>query len=97
MASSSILTRSSLVVATTEHVSSNLAGEEVILDLASGTYYGLNEVGTAVWKLLVTPRRVADVCTHLQVEYDVAADALEHDVLALVNDMHRRHLVRLVA
>jgi len=30
----------------------DLAGEAVILNLASGIYFGLNEVGTRMWNLL---------------------------------------------
>ena len=30
----------------------DLDGEAVILDLGSGTYFGLNQVGTRVWQLI---------------------------------------------
>jgi len=39
----------SSVVATKTKVSSDLGGEAVILDLKSGVYYGLNDVGTRIW------------------------------------------------
>ena len=39
----------STVVATEDHVSSNLGGEAVILGLSSGVYYGLDVVGSRIW------------------------------------------------
>ena len=37
----------------------DLEGEAVILDLASGTYFGLNEVGTRVWRMVDEGRDAA--------------------------------------
>ena len=42
----------------------DLDGEAVILDLVSGTYFGLNEVGTRVWRLVDEgrdPSQIVDV------------------------------------
>jgi hypothetical protein len=84
----------SVVVATEEHVSSTLDDEEVILDLASGTYYGLNPVGQHVWSFIQSPQTVRAVCDHIQAEFDVQRDRVEQDVLALLNDMRGEKLVR---
>ncbi len=46
---------SSIVEATNEQVSSEVANESVILHLKSGPYYGLNEVGNSIWKLVQQP------------------------------------------
>jgi hypothetical protein len=85
---------SATVVATSDHVSSELDGEEIILDLEDGTYYGLNEVGADVWALLDAPRRVTDICGELEEDYDVERDVLETDVLDLLSEMHERGLIR---
>ncbi len=39
----------------------DLDGEAVILDLVSGTYFGLNEVGTRVWRLVDEGRDAAQI------------------------------------
>ena len=49
------------VVAAKDQMSSELAGEAVILDMESGTYFGLNEVGARVWSLIQEPRAVRDI------------------------------------
>lgn len=88
---------SSTVVASSEHASSNLAGEEVILDLSDGTYYGLNQVGTDIWKLLSSPRQVEEICTELNAEYDVEREVLKRDVIHLLEEMHEEGLIRIVS
>lgn len=72
-----------------------LDGEAIILNLATGTYFGLDEVGTRVWMLLTESsslRRVIDVMTG---EYDVESAELERDVIELVSQLTDKGLVRL--
>lgn len=91
------LTLSSTVTTTSDAMSSALAGEEVILNLIDGTYYGLNETGTALWRRLATPCQVDDLCADLAAQYDVEDEAaLTRDVLALLTKMQERGLVRVV-
>lgn len=37
--------------------------EIVALDVEKGVYYGLNPVGSRIWRLLINPIRIADICT----------------------------------
>lgn len=82
------------IVATDEHVSSDLAGETVILNLSDGTYYGLNETGTHVWEMLDEPRSVKELHASLLELYDVPADVCMNDLLTLLNDMEQHQLVQ---
>ncbi len=65
----------------------DLDGEAVILDLESGTYFGLNAVGTRVWQLLERHDRLKAVFDALSAEYEVDPGQLERDLLALVDQM----------
>ncbi len=86
-----------LVQATDTHVSSDLAGEEVILNLSNGVYYGLNPVGSQIWTLIQTPTSVGDVCAALQETYpDVAPEVLAHDMRALLVELHEAELLTVV-
>jgi Coenzyme PQQ synthesis protein D (PqqD) len=62
----------------------DLDGEAVLLEPDSGTYFGLNAVGTRIWRLLVEQGRLALVLDALVREYDAPADRLEEDLLHLV-------------
>jgi len=60
-----------------------LSGEMVLMDLKSGTYYGLDAVGARIWALAGEGYTLAQVCDVLLVEYDVTRDQVEQDVLNL--------------
>ena len=62
----------------------DLHGEAVILDLGSGTYFGLNAVGTRIWQLIERHGELKAVFEELCREYDAAPDELERDLLELV-------------
>lgn len=86
------------LISRSEHnLSSNLAGEEVVLDLVGGVYYGLNEAGAQVWSLLETPQTPRLLCETLAQEYDVDRAVLESDVLALLHDMETEGLIEVHA
>lgn len=88
---------SSAVVATSDHVSSDLAEEEIILDLEEGAYYGLNEVRADIWALASSPRRVDEICAASTNEYEVAPDVLGRDVVDLLSDTHEHGLTHVVS
>ena len=63
----------------------DLGGEAVILDLQSGTYFGLNAVGTRIWQLIEQQGRLEAVFNQLCVEYEAPPDRLKSDLLELVS------------
>jgi hypothetical protein len=69
-----------------------LGDESVILNLDSGVYFGLDEIGTRIWQLL-EQRDVGEVCETLQSEYDVPAERVEADVTALIDRLSAKGLV----
>lgn len=87
------LTLDTPVSRTDDNLSSNLAGEEVVLNLQDGVYYGLNDVGARVWTLLDTTDTPREICDALQEEYDVDRATLEADVLTLLKEMEEGGLV----
>ena len=77
-------------------VMARLVGDEtVILDLASGTYYGLDPVGARIWQLMAEGKAIASVCETLIDEFDVSRETLEHDVLQLTKELCAKGLVNI--
>jgi len=70
----------------------DVGGEAVILDLASGTYFGLNAVGTRIWQLIEQHGRLAAVLDELCREYDAAPEELEADLIGLVSRLAEARL-----
>ena len=83
------------MVAAKEQVSADLAGEAVILNMESGTYYSLNEVGARVWGLVGEPRTVDEIRDTILEEYEVEADHCERDVVALLEQLADAGLVEI--
>lgn len=71
----------------------DLEGEAVILDLASGTYFGLNEVGTRVWRMIDEGRDAAEIVDIVATEYQADRGTIAQDVARLLNDLSARRLI----
>ena len=69
------------------------AGEAVLLDTASEHYFGLDPVGTRIWRQLDGRIDLRTACDNLLAEYDVPAEQLERDVIALVGQLANAGLV----
>jgi coenzyme PQQ synthesis protein D (PqqD) len=87
------ITTASLVVAAKDQVSSDLAGEAVILSLRTGMYYGLGQVGARIWQLLATPTRVRDIRDEIVGRYDVEPDRCERDLVNFLHQLAIRELI----
>ena len=85
----------SIVGISSDQVSCDLAGETAILNVKSGIYYGLDEVGVRVWELIQEPRAVSSVRDALLQEYDVEAALCESDLLVLLKQLNEAGLVEL--
>lgn len=61
-----------------------VAGEAVLLNLNSETYFGLDEVGTAMWNVLVGAASIEAAFEVLAGEFDVDPDTLRTDLSAFI-------------
>ena len=75
-------------------LSSDLAGETVILNTDSDVYYGLNEVGARIWELVQQPRRFYEIHDILLAEYDVEPEICQHELTKIILDLKNVGLVR---
>lgn len=83
------------VAASEDVVAREVGGETVLLDLASGTYFGLNEVGGRVWELIDGAGLTLDqICTHIEAEFEVRREVLEGDIASLMQQLAERSLIR---
>ena len=87
------LSGQSMVVVSQDQVSCDLSGESAILNLKAGVYYGLNEVGTRIWKLIQEPRRVSEIWDVILEEYEVEPDRCEDDTVELLQELMENGLV----
>ena len=91
-----MVTEQSMVVAAPDLTTAYLDGEAVILDVNSGQYYGLNEVGARIFELVEQPSSVDRIIGLLTDEYSVQGDDVKADLLAFLNDMAKKELIQIV-
>src|SRR5207244_13304873 len=70
-----------------------LDGESVFLNLNNGQYFGLDEVGTQMWKALTTASSVQAAYEGLLLEYEVDADQLRRELEDLLEKLVAHGLV----
>jgi hypothetical protein len=90
------ISEESVIVASKDQVSCDLAGEAAILDLKSGTYYGLDQVGATVWGMLSEPRRVIEVRNALLEQYEVEAEQCGRELIHLLGELRSSGLIQVV-
>lgn len=76
------------------HVMARAVGDEtVILNLESGTYFGLDPVGARVWQLLSEQLSFAEIHETLLREYEVSGEVLEGDLANLIAALENNGLI----
>jgi Coenzyme PQQ synthesis protein D (PqqD) len=85
----------SVVAAVADQVSCDLEGEAAVLNLKTGVYYGLDDVGASVWRMLNEPRRVDELVDALLGEYEVDREECQRDVIALLGELAVRGLIEI--
>jgi hypothetical protein len=74
-----------------------LEGEAVLLNLNTGTYFGLDPVGTRMWQLIAEQHSLARVLETLAGEYEVDRPVLEHDLIELSRQLCASGLCHVVS
>jgi hypothetical protein len=74
-------------------VMSRLVGDEtVLLDLASGVYFGLDGVGKRIWESVADGKSLVQTVEVIVAEYKVDETQAQADVLAFASDLVERGL-----
>lgn len=71
----------------------NIEEEAVILNLDSGYYYSLNELGTKIWQLLIKNKTTAEIISFVYKEYDINKNKIKKDLLKIINELKRENLI----
>jgi hypothetical protein len=93
---SAFLTPDTVVVLNGGLIDAEVDGEVVALSVEQGTCYGLNRVGSRIWKLIERPIRISDVCAALLPEYSVEPDVCEREVLDFLGQLLAQGMISLI-
>lgn len=78
-----------------EHLYSDLQGEAVILSMKNGKYYGVNGVGRSIWKSLLEPLCLDEICGLVMREYEVDDEMCRREVLLFLQRMLAEGLIEI--
>lgn len=82
-----LIISSSVIKVSKNSTASNLGTETIVLNLDSGKYYGLNDVGVAVWNLIQNPKTVEEIRDAVLAEYEVKYEQCNRDILKLIEEL----------
>lgn len=68
-------------------------GEAVLLSLDEGCYYGLDELGTRIWKLIHQDLDRDQVVAAIVAEYEVEPEQARSDLDAFLSDLRESSLI----
>jgi hypothetical protein len=75
-------------------VYAELGDELVLLNVETGTYFGLDGIGAKIWTLLAEGLSIEGIVGRLLAEYDVQAEQLRTDASEFLNALIAKGLVR---
>ena len=70
-----------------------IGNETVIMSLKSQCFFGLDEVGTDMWKALTSSTSIQEAYDALLNEYDVDEESLRNDLERLIEQLVERQLI----
>lgn len=88
-----MLETSSILKRSDAQVSCNLDGEVAILHLKKSRYFGLDDVGAHIWRVLEQPCSVDEICTSVAGHFDVSPAACRADVETFLANLQEAGLV----
>jgi hypothetical protein len=65
----------------------------VMMDIESGRYLGLDDIGSVIWQRLETPRTFGDLVDSLVEDYDAERAVIAQDVRELLKEMATQGIV----
>src|SRR5262245_8147797 len=83
----------SRVAVSPEVLFQEVGGDSVLLDLKSECYFGLDETGTRIWRLIEANGDLQSVYSAMLDEYDVDPGRLERDIGDLIERLLEAGLV----
>jgi hypothetical protein len=72
-----------------------VTGSAALLNLESELYFGLDDVGTRMWRELATGRTIGEAATGLAAEYEAPVERIAADLIVLVRALESHGLVEI--
>lgn len=74
-------------------IASEVDGELVLISIQDGKYFGLDAVGSEIWRLLEQPRSTTSLVEALQAHFDGDGAAIEQETVTFLDQLAAQSLV----
>jgi hypothetical protein len=92
-----MLTLKSRVCRAQSPLTTEVEGEVVMLDISSGNYFNLDNIGADIWNRISDPIEIDKLCVDLRGQYDADIAVIQRDVLDVLNRMMEARLVTVLS
>lgn len=76
-----------------DRLTARRSDDAVVLDLDSGTYFGFEGIGAAIWELVQRSARVDAIRDAILARYDVTPERCEADLESFLGEMLEKRLI----
>ena len=73
------------IVRSTQVIATEVDGEIVLISIEDGKYFGLDSVGSEIWRRLEAPKRVDALCDELKAHFEGDPDTIEREALMFLD------------
>ncbi len=82
-----MLTLNSIIQRNPEVIAAAADQDLVMVSIASGTYYGVSDVGPESWDAIERPKRVSDLVIDLTASYHINSSSCEEQTLSFLETL----------
>lgn len=89
------IVNSTMVARSPSVLAADIDGEVVMMSIEQGCYFGLDDIGSDIWKRLDLPCSFGELVDRLAADYDANRETITADVRTLLLHMAVDNVVRL--
>ncbi|MBO9711572.1 PqqD family peptide modification chaperone [Sphingomonas sp.] len=82
-----------IIVRTSEALATEVDGEVVLIRIEDGVYFGLDQIGTEIWRRLAAPKQVSVLFEELREHFEGDSGRIEQETLAFLAELAENRLV----
>lgn len=82
------------IVRSSDTVATEIDGEIVLIHIEDGKYFGLDAIGSEIWRRLEEPKTVDALCEELKSHFEGDTETIERETLAFLDKLSDSKLLR---
>ncbi len=84
---------SRFAINTAEVAAKVLDGEAILINLSTGTYYGIDKAGCRIWEMIEKGYNQREIIETVVALYDVPAERAKADIESLISELIKENLI----